>query len=107
MNYVYHEAKHGVLAIHFLGKDSAKRNDSIRNSGWVLAREVRVFKVLGGKDGKVLTLGDYTDNTPVDLMSKVIEEIVFNSWYGGRTVLLGDGTSVFFYVVLSKKVPQI
>ncbi|KAF9308733.1 hypothetical protein BG003_010692 [Podila horticola] len=83
--------------IQFLDKESSKRNDSFRNSEWgpeaaeALAREVRPFKVPGGKDGKVLTLGDYIDKTPKDLMSKVmLEEIVFDTWYGGRTVLLGD-----------------
>ncbi|KFH70617.1 hypothetical protein MVEG_03467 [Podila verticillata NRRL 6337] len=87
------------MVIHFLDKDSAKRHDSFRNSEWgpeaaeALAREVRVFKVPGGKDGKQLTLGDYIDKTPADLISKVmLEEIVFDTWYGGRTVLLGDGT---------------
>ncbi|KFH65423.1 hypothetical protein MVEG_08901 [Podila verticillata NRRL 6337] len=44
--------------IHFLDKDSSKRHDSFRNSEWgpeaaeALAREVHVFKVPGGKDGK-------------------------------------------------------
>ncbi|KAG0325372.1 hypothetical protein BG000_001835 [Podila horticola] len=85
------------MVIHFLDKESSKRNDSFRNSEWgpeaseALAREVRPFKVPGGKDGKVLTLGEYVDRTPRDLMSKVmLEEIVFDTWYGGRTVLLGD-----------------
>ncbi|KAF9314079.1 hypothetical protein BG003_004542 [Podila horticola] len=85
------------MVIHFLDKESAKRNDSFRNSEWgpeaaeALAREVRVFKVPGGKDGRVLTLGEYVDKTPSHLLSKVmLEEIVFDTWYGGRTVLLGD-----------------
>ncbi|KFH65426.1 hypothetical protein MVEG_08904 [Podila verticillata NRRL 6337] len=44
--------------IHFLDKDSSKRHDSFRNSEWgpeaaeALAREVRVFKVPGGKGRK-------------------------------------------------------
>ncbi|KAG0011662.1 hypothetical protein BGZ81_002050 [Podila clonocystis] len=83
--------------IHFLDKESSKKNDSFRNSEWgpeaaeALAKEVRSFKVPGGKDGKALTLGEYIDRTPRHLMSKVmLEEIVFNTWYGGRTVLLGD-----------------
>ncbi|KAF9320130.1 hypothetical protein BG003_007111 [Podila horticola] len=65
------------MVIHFLDKDSSKRNDSFRNSEWgseaaeALAREVRPFKVAGGKDGKVLTLGDYIDRTPKHLMSKM------------------------------------
>ncbi|KAG0314946.1 hypothetical protein BG000_005361, partial [Podila horticola] len=85
------------MVVHFLDKDSSKRNDSFRNSEWgpeaaeALAREVRPFKIPGGKDGKVLTLGEYVDRTPRHLMSKVmLEEIVFDTWYGGRTVLLGD-----------------
>ncbi|KAG0029854.1 hypothetical protein BGZ81_003344 [Podila clonocystis] len=84
--------------IHFLDKESAKRNDSFRNSEWgpeaaeALAREVRPFKVPGGKDGKVLTLGDYLDKTPTEFLSKVmLEEIVFDTWFNGRAVLLGDG----------------
>ncbi|KAG0012715.1 hypothetical protein BGZ82_002449 [Podila clonocystis] len=87
------------MVIHFLDKESAKRNDSFRCSEWgpeaaeALAREVRPFKIPGGKDGKVLTLGEYIDKTPKHLMAKVmLEEIVFKTWYGGRTVLLGDAT---------------
>ncbi|KFH70608.1 hypothetical protein MVEG_03458 [Podila verticillata NRRL 6337] len=83
--------------VQFLDKESSKLNDSFRNSEWgpeaaeALAKEVRTFKVPGGKDGKVLTLGDYIDKTPAGMMSKVmLEEIVFHTWYGGRTVLLGD-----------------
>ncbi|KAG0029856.1 hypothetical protein BGZ81_003346 [Podila clonocystis] len=83
--------------IQFLDKYTTKKNDSFRNSEWgpeaaeALAREVRPFKVPGGKDGRVLTLGDYLDKTPKDLLSKVmLEEIVFDTWFNGRTVLLGD-----------------
>ncbi|KAG0084471.1 hypothetical protein BGZ93_005224 [Podila epicladia] len=86
------------MVIHFLDKESSKRNDSFRNSEWgseateALAREVRPFKVPGGKGGAVRTLGEYVDKTPKHLMSKVmLEEIVFDTWYSGRTVLLGDG----------------
>ncbi|KAG0010446.1 hypothetical protein BGZ82_003454, partial [Podila clonocystis] len=85
LDHLHHKAKHGMLeVIHFLDKDSAKRNDSFRNSEWgpeaaeALAREVRFFKVPGGKDGKVLTLGEYVDRTPKHLMSK-LEEIVFDT----------------------------
>jgi hypothetical protein len=90
------------MVIHYLDKYSAERNNSFRNSEWgpeaaeALAREVRPFKVPGGKDGKVRTLGEYVDKTPCHLMSKVmLEEIVFDTWYGGRTVLLGDGQYQF------------
>ncbi|KAI9233385.1 MAG: hypothetical protein BYD32DRAFT_454754 [Podila humilis] len=57
--------------IHFLDKDSAKRHDSFRNSEW------------GVEEAEALL--------ERDLMSKVmLEEIVFDTCYGGRTVLLGD-----------------
>ncbi|KAF9309400.1 hypothetical protein BG003_009796 [Podila horticola] len=87
-----------VLGASTMYKHSSKRNDAFRNSEWgpeeaeALAREVRSFKVPGGKDGQQLTLGVYIDETPRHLMSKVmLEEIVFDTWFGGRTVLIGDG----------------
>ncbi|KAI8594335.1 hypothetical protein EDD21DRAFT_94666 [Dissophora ornata] len=37
------------------------------------------------------TMGDLVDSTPQDIMSKLyIEEKLYDSWYYGRTVLLGD-----------------
>lgn len=91
--------------IQFLDKESSKRSDSFRNSEWgaetaeALAREVHVFKVPGGKDGQVRTLGEYIDKTPHDLMAKVmLEEIVFDTGYGGRVVLLGDGKLIVLLV---------
>ncbi|KAF8952622.1 hypothetical protein BGZ52_004995, partial [Haplosporangium bisporale] len=88
---------HSILGTSNMCTDSAKRNDSFRNSEWgpeaaeQLAREVRVFKVPGTMNGEPMTLGEYVDRTPSDLMSKVmLEEIVFETWYSGRTVLLGD-----------------
>ncbi|KAF9391885.1 hypothetical protein CPC16_003798 [Podila verticillata] len=81
----------------FLDKETSKKNDSFRNSEWgieaaeAMSKEVRDFKIPGGKDGKVRTLGDLLDRTPKGLISKVmLEEKVFDTWYGGRTVLLGD-----------------
>lgn len=57
-----------------------------------MCNEVRHFRVPGGKDGKGLTLGDYFDKSPKEYIAKVmLEEIVFDTWYGGRTVLIGDG----------------
>ncbi|KAG0023642.1 hypothetical protein BGZ81_008051 [Podila clonocystis] len=83
--------------IQFLTKETTKKNDSFRSSEWgpeaaeAMAKEVRDFKVPGGKDGQVLTMGDYIDRTPKDLIAKVmLEEIVFDTWYNGRVVLLGD-----------------
>ncbi|KAF9309610.1 hypothetical protein BG003_009549 [Podila horticola] len=83
------------MVVHFSDKESSKRNDSFRCSEWgpeaaeALAREVRPFKIPGGKDGNVLTLGAYVDKTPKHLMAKVmLEEIVFDTWYGGKRFFL-------------------
>lgn len=91
------------MVIQFLTKETAKSNDSFRNSEWgieaaeAMCNEVRDFKVPGGRDGKQLTLGDYIDRTPKELIGKVmLEEKVFNTWHGGRTVLLGDGKEETF-----------
>ncbi|KAF8983256.1 hypothetical protein BGZ52_001130 [Haplosporangium bisporale] len=85
------------MVIQFLTKESAKQNDSFRNSEWgpeaaaAMCKEWRHLKVPGGKTGE-LTLGDYIDRSPKEYIAKVmLEEIVFDTWYSGRTVLLGDG----------------
>ncbi|KAF9213490.1 hypothetical protein BGZ59_005277 [Podila verticillata] len=84
------------MVIQFLNKDTSKQNDSFRNSEWgpepaeAMAREVRAFKVPGGKDG-VISLAEYIDRTPKEYMAKVmLEEIVFETWHDGRAVLMGD-----------------
>ncbi|KAG0031944.1 hypothetical protein BGZ82_006737 [Podila clonocystis] len=71
-------------------------NDSFRNSSWgpeaadAMCKEVRHFRPPGGKDGKATTMSDLID-TPKNSISKVmLEEKVFETWYSGRTVLLGD-----------------
>ncbi|KAG0325452.1 hypothetical protein BG004_003214 [Podila humilis] len=94
------------MVVQFLDKNSIKYNDSFRNSEWgpeaaeAMANQTRDFKVPGsrasGSNNKrtttTLTMGDYYDRTSKDLMSKVmLEEKVFKTWYGGRTVLIGDG----------------
>ncbi|KAG0360517.1 hypothetical protein BG005_010541 [Podila minutissima] len=83
--------------VAYLEKESSKADESFCNSEWgpeaaeSMCQEVRDFKVPGGKDGKVLTMGDIIDLTPKDLISKVmLEEKVFDTWYSGRTVLIGD-----------------
>ncbi|KAG0338787.1 hypothetical protein BG004_007086 [Podila humilis] len=85
------------VVVHFLDNDSKKQNDSFRNSEWgheaaqEMAKAVRTFKVPGGKGDKQLTIGDYIDKTPPKYLSKVmLEEIIFESWYHRRAVLLGD-----------------
>ncbi|KAG0331522.1 hypothetical protein BG004_001628 [Podila humilis] len=90
------------MMIHFMDKESYKRNDSFRTTEWgpesaeAYAREVRDFKVPGGRNGTKMTLGDYLDKTPARYLSKVVlEEIVFEKWYHKRAVLIGDACHKF------------
>ncbi|KAG0019607.1 hypothetical protein BGZ81_009672 [Podila clonocystis] len=90
------------MVVLYLDKQSSKEHDSFRNSEWgpeaaeAMCKKVRHLLVPGGKDGKKLTLGDYFDRTPKDLISKVmLEEKVFEAWSDGRTVLLGDACHKF------------
>ncbi|KAF9384136.1 hypothetical protein CPB97_005906 [Podila verticillata] len=85
------------MVIKFLDQDSSKDDEAFSTAEWgaeaveAMCKEVRPFKVPGGKDGKGLTIGDYIDRTPKDSIGKVmLEEKVFEAWSGGRTVLLGD-----------------
>ncbi|KAF9428633.1 hypothetical protein BGZ94_001656 [Podila epigama] len=85
------------MITQFLNKDTRRDNDSFRNSEWgpeaadAMCKEVRHFKVPGGKNGAQLTIGDLIDKTPREFISKVmLEEKIFDTWYSGRTVLLGD-----------------
>lgn len=71
-----------------------------------MCKEVRDFKVPGGKEGKVTTIGDLIDRTPKHLISKVmLEEKIFDTWFGGRTVLLGDGMFCLFVIYLGFVLP--
>ncbi|KAG0320037.1 hypothetical protein BG000_003715 [Podila horticola] len=85
------------VVIQHLNKETLKQHDSFHNSEWgseaaeAMCKQIRHFKIPGGKDGN-LTLGDLIDKTPKHLISKVmLEEKIFSTWHGGRTVLLGDG----------------
>ncbi|KAF9426893.1 hypothetical protein BGZ94_005835 [Podila epigama] len=83
------------MVIQHLDKVGAKANDPFRNSEWgpeaaeQMCKEVHDFAIPGG-NGK-LVLGDLIDRTPKEFISKVmLEEKLFDTWYGGRTVLMGD-----------------
>lgn len=91
------------MVIEFLDKPRSKEDDSYHYSEWstqaaeAMCKEVRDFKIPGGKDGKVHTLGDLIDKTPKELISKVmLEEKLFSTWHGGRVALLGDGKTISF-----------
>ncbi|KAG0083717.1 hypothetical protein BGZ92_010536 [Podila epicladia] len=84
--------------VETLNKETLKTNDAFCCSEWgseaadAMCKEVRHFQVPGGKDSKVLTIGDLIDRTPKGTVSKVmLEEKVFETWHDRRTVLLGDG----------------
>lgn len=88
--------------IRFLVQETSTSEESLewgREAVEVMCNEVRGFKVPGGKDGKVLTLGDLIDRTPKSaIVKQPLEEKVFETWFSGRTVLLGDGKAFILLV---------
>ncbi|KAG0199466.1 hypothetical protein BGX33_011623 [Mortierella sp. NVP41] len=89
------------IVIHRLDKKTNKaaldeRFRTSENPEWgphaaqVMCDETRLFPIpVEDSKGTRLTLGDLYDRTPRDLVSKVMLEKVFDTWYSGRTVLLG------------------
>ncbi|KAF9966689.1 hypothetical protein BGZ70_001588 [Mortierella alpina] len=89
------------MVIHHLDRTTSKaaENDRTRqsdNAEWgplaaqAMCQLTRDFPIPGGSG--TMVLGDLFDKTPQDLISKVmLEEKVFETWYSGRTVLVGDG----------------
>ncbi|KAK3817838.1 MAG: hypothetical protein J3R72DRAFT_460627 [Linnemannia gamsii] len=88
------------MMMHHLDGNSSKaaeehRFRGLENSEWgplaaeAMCDETRNFPLPIGT--KKMTMGDMYDLTPKEQISKVmLEEKVFNTWYSGRTVLLGD-----------------
>ncbi|KAF8955614.1 hypothetical protein BGZ46_002586, partial [Entomortierella lignicola] len=81
------------MVIRHLDDNSRELESSFRNSEWgpeaagTMCNEVRDFPI-----PRNLTVGFLIDNTPTELISKVmLEEKMFETWYEGRTCLLGDG----------------
>ncbi|KAG0286484.1 hypothetical protein BGZ98_005058 [Dissophora globulifera] len=77
-------------------EDNASRelDSSFRNTEWgpeaadTMCKEVQDFPIPRYN----MTIGSLIDATPRELISKVmLEEKLFDTWYGGRTCLLGDG----------------
>lgn len=55
-----------------------------------LVNTIRNYPIAFGGEGAVL--GDILDVTPKDVRSKVmLEEKLFETWYDGNIVLIGDG----------------
>ncbi|KAF9341209.1 hypothetical protein BGZ91_010342 [Linnemannia elongata] len=89
------------MVILFLDDTTRQEHDPSRNSEWgpeaanVMCEKVRHFPIITGSE-RPWTLGDLIDNTPKELISKVLlEEKVFDTWYSGRAVLIGDACHKF------------
>ncbi|KAK3835621.1 MAG: hypothetical protein J3R72DRAFT_212364 [Linnemannia gamsii] len=99
------DSRLAFMIVHYLGKESSKaaimgvQQDGIeRSEEWgafavqTMCDETSKFPVpIKGDNYKTMNLGDIYDLTPKDMISKVmLEEKVFETWYSGRVVLLGD-----------------
>ncbi|KAG0349381.1 hypothetical protein BG004_007008 [Podila humilis] len=104
------------MVLYFLDKNSSKEHDSFRNSEWgpeaaeAMCKQVRHFKVPGGKDGNVLTLGDYFDRTPPGLISKVmLEEKLNPAGAAGALSAMHDAVALANWLVTlqGKSIPEL
>ena len=73
------------------------KDQAFRNSEWsaesnaAMIKEIYNFPIKHGREGEPKTLGNLIDFTDPKLISKVfLEEKLFETWYHGRTVLIGD-----------------
>ncbi|KAI1295209.1 hypothetical protein EDD11_007957 [Mortierella claussenii] len=75
-----------------LSADEGKQQQS-RNSEWGPESNESMMKEFEDRITPWgVTMGDIMNATPKDLISKVyVEEKMFETWYHGRTVLIGDG----------------
>lgn len=81
--------------IHNVEKAEAKQGEakySEWGSGSEASEEMAAFVRHQRSVFEGMTLGDIIDQTPKELISRImLEEKYFESWYHGRVVLLGDG----------------
>ncbi|KAG0254016.1 hypothetical protein BGZ95_006157, partial [Linnemannia exigua] len=84
------------MVIKYLSGQMSKEFTDGRNEDWgpdatrSMCEEVKDFPIIAGGEKK-LTIGNLIDWSPKEFVSKVmLEEKVFDTWYDGRTVLLGD-----------------
>lgn len=89
--------RYSWLVTRTLEKPTLIHSDNSKESEWgpdatdEMSKAIRHLK--GPDEGGQGTVGDLIDATDRQLISKVmLEERVFKTWYGGRIVLLGDGT---------------
>ncbi|KAH7056242.1 hypothetical protein BKA57DRAFT_199820 [Linnemannia elongata] len=103
-SWTYFTTKQSTIAwmiILYLDDSTRQEHDPFRNSEWgpeaanAMCEKVRHFPIITGSE-RPWTLGDLIDNTPKELISKVLlEEKVFDTWYSGRAVLIGDACHKF------------
>ncbi|KAI1306539.1 hypothetical protein EDD11_004727 [Mortierella claussenii] len=82
------------MVLEHMDEKSSKESDTFRNTEWgpeaaeTMCKQVQSFPVPRNN----MTIGDLIENTPKEYISKVmLEEKLFDTWYGGRMVLIGDG----------------
>ncbi|KAG0288544.1 hypothetical protein BGZ97_006735 [Linnemannia gamsii] len=73
------------LGITEIADDQFKSSDWVPQQNQAMMDSIRHFKTIYG------TLGDLFDATPIERVSKVyFEDMLFETWNHGRTVLIGD-----------------
>ncbi|KAF8945123.1 hypothetical protein BGZ47_003214 [Haplosporangium gracile] len=74
------------LGVTEIADDQFKSSDWVPQQNQKMMDSIRHFKTTYG------TLGDLFDSTPIERVSKVyFEDMLFETWNHGRTVLIGDG----------------
>jgi hypothetical protein len=79
------------LGITEVADEQFKTSDWVPQQNKKMMDSIRDFKTPYG------ILGDLFDATPLDRVSKVyFEDMLFDTWNNGRTILIGDGKHTFF-----------
>lgn len=74
------------LGLAEVADDQFKSSDWVPQQNKAMMDSIRHFKTTYG------TMGDLFDVTPMEGVSKVyFEDMLFETWHHGRTVLIGDG----------------
>lgn len=67
-------------------------DEQFRSSDWVPQQNQKMMDLIRHFKTTYGTMGDLFDATPVERISKVyFEDMLFETWNHGRTVLIGDG----------------
>ena len=100
------------MVVQHLDKTTLKDHDTFKSSEWgpeaaaAMCKEVRDLPIPNGPPGS--TLGTLIDLTPKELISKAtLEEKVFQTWYSGRSLLIGDGNKISEMNLCKKKRDQL